>query len=83
LPIRLLSVHGRRRRQGHEVLALQPEGHVYIFLFILEILHCIQYIHSITFIQHDHPSPFAEVPLHFLIGVQLSGKNLPTFLTKS
>jgi hypothetical protein len=48
-----------------------------LFLFILEILQCIQYFNSITFIQYIHPSPFAEVPLSFLIACQLSGKNLP------
>ncbi len=35
-----------------------------LFLFIFEILQCIQYIHSITFIQYIHLSPFNEVPLH-------------------
>jgi hypothetical protein len=32
-----------------------------LFLFIFEILQCIQYIHSISFIQNIHPLPFAEV----------------------
>jgi hypothetical protein len=36
------------------------------------------YIYSITIThQYIHPSPFAEVPLHFLIAGYLSGKNLP------
>jgi hypothetical protein len=48
-----------------------------LFLFIFEILQNIQYIHSIPFIYYIHPSSFAEVPLHFLIAGQLSGKNLP------
>jgi hypothetical protein len=53
-------------------------GMMPLFLFyFFEILQNIQSIHSITFIQYIHPSPFAEVPLHFLIASQLSGKNLP------
>jgi hypothetical protein len=51
-----------------------------LFLFILENLptvHTVPYIYSITFIQYIHPSPFAEVPVHFLIAGQLIGKNLP------
>ncbi len=39
-------------------------------------------IHSITFIQHILPSPFAEVPLHHLIACQLSGKNLPVVASR-
>ncbi len=35
------------------------------------------YIHTITFIQYIHPSPFVEAPLHFFIASMLSGKHLP------
>jgi hypothetical protein len=45
-----------------------------LFLFLFEMIQYIQYIHSITFIQYIHPSPYAEVPLHF--PGQLIGKNL-------
>ncbi len=43
-----------------------------VFILIFYGTH----IHSITFIQYIHPSPFAEVPLHLLIAGHLSGKNL-------
>ncbi len=46
-------------------------------LFIFEILQCIHYIHSITFIQYIHPSPFAEVSLRFLISGSSVGKKSP------
>ncbi len=46
---------------------------LFLFIFILYIT----YIHSITFIQYIYPSSLAEVPFHFLIAGQLSGKNLP------
>jgi hypothetical protein len=46
-------------------------------LFVYFDIYISQYIHSITFIQYIHPSPFAEVPLHLLIAGLLSGKNLP------
>jgi hypothetical protein len=42
-----------------------------LFLFGFEILQCIQYMDSITFIKYIHPSPFAEVLLQFLIADQL------------
>jgi hypothetical protein len=47
-----------------------------MLLFLFICIFYSTYIHSITFIQYIHPSPFAEVPLHLLIATQLSGKNL-------
>ncbi len=32
------------------------------------------FVHSITFIQYNYPSPFAEAYLHFLIACLLSGE---------
>jgi hypothetical protein len=49
---------------------------IYICLFFVLIFHSTN-IHSITFIQYIHPSPFAEVSLHLLIAGQLSVKNVP------
>ncbi len=59
------------------MVKIQSRFSIGCFWFFFEILHCIQCIHSITFIKYIHPSPFAEVPLHFLIAGQFSGQNLP------
>ncbi len=48
-------------------------GTMPLFLFIFCILR-YTYIHLITFIQYNYPSPFAEVSLHIFIAGQLSGK---------
>jgi hypothetical protein len=42
-----------------------------LFLFIFEILQCIQHVHSITFIQYIHPSPFAEVNVPGMVRYQV------------
>jgi hypothetical protein len=42
-----------------------------LFLFIF---HSFYNRHSYN---HNHPSPFAEASLHFLIACMLSGKDLP------
>jgi hypothetical protein len=39
-------------------------------LFILQCIKVLPFYH----VQYIHPSPFSEVPLHFLIAGQLSGK---------
>jgi hypothetical protein len=73
-----LSVPPEKARQstdGHDYFK-GFGGMMPLFLFIFEILLCIQYIHYITFIQYIHPSPIAEVPFHVLIAGQLSGRNL-------
>jgi hypothetical protein len=45
-----------------------------LFLFIFFCILRYTYIHLITFIQFNYPSPFAEVSLHIFIAGQLSGK---------
>jgi hypothetical protein len=45
-----------------------------LFMFIFEyFLQCIKVL-PFYHVQYIHPSPFSEVPLHFLIAGQLSGK---------
>ncbi len=56
---------------------LLPESKsLFFFIFFFHIFF-ITYIHSITFMQYNYPSPFAGVSVHLLIACKLSGRNLP------